>query len=533
MGEPSASFDLSSAPWKDARVRTTLYVLGALIGAWLSFLFVSCVRLDREVAVAPPAPSRSSASIVAECAGAKDVAAALPVDINVEIYATRRLPVIARFVRRIEEELAPYRAVAGGRIHVMVADTDDAAVLARAREAGVDYIKVNEEGHVDWNTGKERAFLGVVFTYGKACQTIESIDPDAPANIGLAIYLRLRTLRDRAEMTTHRIGVLGGHGEPPLDEPIVPRALGGQSIATQVAEALPTFRLVDVDLRKQAIIDPSLEGLIVLQPTRDLSTEDLRAIDQFVMRGRSLVVAASSVSLRGADLGMMADLNAHGLEQLLHGYGIELARNVVIDRTHSFAPQEGEPRLPALILAAEEPGASGGESGLRTLSLPLWRTKRLALPFASSLTVVPSAQPDATLRVLATSSSTAEVETGSTYDLSPARAWGPASKQRQVDLIASSEGKLTSAFGKEKAARPARVLAIASAGVWRNPFGVRDEEGSAVAPDARREKLDALWSFYARAGLVNDALFFFRNTLFWMATDPLVLACTWALAARP
>jgi hypothetical protein len=230
---------------------------------------------------------------------------------------------------------------------------------------------------------------------------------------------------------------------------------------------------------------------------------------------------------------MTADLDAHGLEKLLHGYGIGLGRDVVIDRTHSFSPREGEPRLPALVVAAEESGSSDGEPGLRTWSLPLWRTGTLALPFASSLTVLPNVQPDATLRVLGTSSSTAELETGSPYDLSPTRAWGQPTKEGHVDLIVSSEGTLTSAFSKEKAARTARVLAIASAGVWRNPFGVRDEGSAAAAPDSRREKLDELWSDYARVGHVNEALLFFRNTLFWMVTDPAFVACTWALAPRP
>ncbi len=439
--------------------------------------------------------------MLAACPGATDVVKGLPIDLHVEIIATRRVPAVERFVGRLEEELRPYREASGGRLHVTVSDADEPAVSERARAADLAKIPFDENGRVVWNEAskaKERAFFGIRFTYGAVEDRIEAIDPDASRNIGLSIHLRLRTIRDRGGMVQRKIGVLTGHGEASLSDPL----LGRDSVASLIAKAIPIFRFVDVDLRRQPSIDPSLDGLIVLQPKSDLSEDELRAIDRFVLRGHSLVVVTSAVQVRADDT-QKADLERHGLDRLLRGYGIEIGNDAVLDETQSLKRREAE-AAPSFVVV--------DKSGLRNASLPLWRTDRLVLPFASSVTVRPDAQPEAALQVLATSSANAEIARTSPLDLSRS----PGGTRSPVALAASVEGTLTSAFGKERSAAPARVLAIASAGLWQNPLGGQDANAA------------------LRSSLIhvdNDALFALRNTLYWMTVDAGVLRCSWNLAS--
>ena len=51
---------------------------------------------------------------------------------------------------------------------------------------------------------------------------------------------------------------------------------------------------MSVDLKGGDIaVDENLDGLIITQPGKDLTEKELRRIDQFVMKGKSLAVIAS------------------------------------------------------------------------------------------------------------------------------------------------------------------------------------------------------------------------------------------------
>jgi len=65
---------------------------------------------------------------------------------------------------------------------------------------------------------------------------------------------------------------------------------------------------------------------------KDVSEKELRRIDQFLMKGKSLAVFASAVNVKASDATMNASLSTHGLDKLLDGYGITLNKDVVLDR---------------------------------------------------------------------------------------------------------------------------------------------------------------------------------------------------------
>src|SRR6185436_259849 len=92
-----------------------------------------------------------------------------------------------------------------------------------------------------------------------------------------------------------------------------------------------------VDLKNgDQAVDEALDGLIVTQPAKDISEKELRRLDEFVLRGKSLAVFASWVNVKASDATMNATLSAHGLEKLLDGYGVEMKKDVVLDFGRSF-----------------------------------------------------------------------------------------------------------------------------------------------------------------------------------------------------
>lgn len=385
------------------------------------------------------------------CPGATDAVRGLTATMSVDIYATRSFARIDAFATRLVRLLAPFRDASGGRLVVTVVDVKDAAAAGRAREAGMVEAPVDETGNpVSRRSGAKLAFLGFSVRYGGRTTGSMWLDPLQTEGLVEHVVEELRRVREQVAGEKHTIGVLTGHGEGSVHDPLV-------SNESSLATALGTqseLRFVDVDLRDgDRALDPSIEGLVVLAPQQALTEDELRAIDAFVLRGRKLVVAAAGIDVAPHDQAFRATPAKHGLGRLLAGYGVELRRDVILDRTHPL-DRGGDPPffeepdggngivLPALIRwsfgSAEERSRDGAL--VDRLAAPLFRLPELELAFASSLELDRRAQPDARLRALVRTSPEAErIPVDEELSLAPRATW-PTGPRATYVLAASVDG---------------------------------------------------------------------------------------------
>ncbi|HEY1954034.1 MAG TPA: Gldg family protein [Polyangiaceae bacterium] len=358
---------------------------------------------------------------------------------------------------------------------------------------------------------------GVAFAYGAERDVIPEIESADDGGLELWIAMKISELRDKADAIHHRIGVLVGHGEISLGEAnLLPAAAGKPSVREIITRNFPTFEFVDVDLRGGAQpIDETLEGLVVTEPERDLTTTELRRIDDFVMHGRALVVLAGAANMRAGDTKMLATLSTHGLERLLDGYGIELHRDVVLDFERSFQlsamTQSGVAtvRFPAILEVDRD--------RLDASFLPFFRLERLEMPFVSSLAIHPEKQPSATLKVVARSSAKATLDASDALELG-LRTWKPRGEYRQRDIAAYAQGKMHSAFGASSVpdGATARVLVVSAAQMTANPFARAGNPGDAVL----LQMATSYGNMEAAPAPLLDAILFMHNTLEAIALDP-------------
>src|SRR5262249_491753 len=152
------------------------------------------------------------------------------------------------------------------------------------------------------------------------------------------------------------------------------------------------YSITDVDLKNgDSEIDEALDGLIITQPGKDLTEKELRRIDQFVMKGKSLAIFASAVNTKASDATMNATLSTHGLEKRLDGYGITMNKDVVLDFGRSFRvsilTQGGiaSARFPNVPDVQDDSRFTGNEQLLDTSFPGFFRIPELAFPMASSL----------------------------------------------------------------------------------------------------------------------------------------------------
>lgn len=127
------------------------------------------------------------------------------------------------------------------------------------------------------------------------------------------------------------------HTPPAQDPRLAQLGLGGASLRfQQVREALSeTVNLVNTDFDQGQVPD-SADLLLLLAP-EELSTRQVFAVDQFLMRGGTVIAATAPVALemRGT---LAARQHQSGLEDWLSHLGVQMATELVLDRQNAAFP---------------------------------------------------------------------------------------------------------------------------------------------------------------------------------------------------
>ncbi|HXX70230.1 MAG TPA: Gldg family protein, partial [Polyangiaceae bacterium] len=426
----------------------------------------------------------------------------------------------------------------------------------KAKDAGLVEQPFGEA--TDEKEAVTEGYMGLVFRYGEQQDVIKFLPPDRTEGLEFWITNKIREIRDKGDDIHHKIGVLTGHDEiKPSESNLAPSNMGKFAMQTIITQNFPFYSFQDVDLKNgDSEISDDLDGLLITQPGKDLTDKELRRIDQFLMKGKSLAVVASSVNIKANDATMNATLDLRGLDKLLSGYGVDVNKDVVLDLWHhvrlvvptmgGIASAELEP-----ILDVQDDPRFACDTQLVDTSFPgLFRVQELAVPFASSLTLEPNKQPDAKMHVVMRSTPFGVHLTGDTIDLKPLQKWSTklkGLKQEQFAIGADVEGTLKSAFAgqdkqgidiPEKSAKPARVFVLASSQFLANPLaraGNGPEMGKygMMMPNlGGDEQLLALAAPYTQQ-YITGSILVFKNTLDWLSGDTDLLAVSAKLLSDP
>jgi ABC-type uncharacterized transport system involved in gliding motility auxiliary subunit len=326
---------------------------------------------------------------------------------------------------------------------------------------------------------------------------------------------------------------------------------------TIITQNFPFYTFVDVDLKGgDSEISDDLDGLLVTQPGKDLTEKELRRIDQFVMKGKSLAVFASAVNVKANDASMNATLSLHGLDKLLEGYGVAIEKDVVLDmwrHVRLVVPTAGgmaQAEMQQILEVQDDPRFSGNEQLIDTSFPGLFRVQDVAVPFASSLSLKTDKQPGAKMQIVMRSSPVAVRLTGDSADLHPFQKWASKLKglqQQQFGLGANVEGTLKSAFTEgdkqgvdapEKSVKPARVFVLASSQFLANPLARAGngpdmgQYGQMMPSLGGDEQLLMLAGPYAQQ-FITGSILVFKNTLDWLSGDTDLLAVSAKLLSDP
>jgi ABC-type uncharacterized transport system involved in gliding motility auxiliary subunit len=479
-------------------------------------------------------------------------------ELTVDAYVTKGLPKLDAFVRDLRALLQEYKIAGGGKFDYTIVEAKDEDTKKKAKDAGLIEQPFGEASDTDEKAAVTQGFMGLIFKYGEQQDVIKFIPPDRTDGLEFWISNKIREIRDKGDEIHHKVGVLTGNDEiKTTEDNLTPHNMGKYAIQGIITQNFPFYSFQDVDLKNgDSEIPDELDGLIITQPGKDLTEKELRRVDQFVMKGKSLAVFAGAVNVKAGDATMSATLSTHGLDKLLDGYGISINKDAVLDRgrgVHLIVPTSGgmaQVDMPQLLEVQDDPRFSGTEQLVDTSFPALFRVADIAVPFASSLSIKADKQPGAKMHVVMRSSPYSVHLTGESADLKPFQKWASKIKglqQEQFAVAAVVEGTLKSAFPEgdkqgvdaaAESAHPARVFVLASSQFLANPLaragnGPDMGQYGAMMPSlGGDEQLLMIAGPYAQQ-FITGTILVFKNTLDWLIGDTDLLAVSAKILSDP
>ncbi|HWL86546.1 MAG TPA: GldG family protein, partial [Polyangiaceae bacterium] len=232
--------------------------------------------------------------------GSGTLVAQMKQTMKVDAYVTKGLPKLDAFVRDLRDLLQEYKDAGHGKFDYEIVEAKDDEQKKVAKDAGLVEQPFGEASATDEKAAVALGFMGLVFKYGPEKDAIKFLDPGRNDGLEFWITNKIREVTDKADDKKHKIGVLTGHDEMKLTEAnLVPAQMGKPNMQEIVTKNFPFYSFQDVDLKNgDSAIDESIDGLIITQPGKDLSEKELRRIDEFVLRGKAVVLYASAVNVK-------------------------------------------------------------------------------------------------------------------------------------------------------------------------------------------------------------------------------------------
>ncbi len=408
----------------------------------------------------------------------RDTVGSLEEPVTITAYFTENLPAPyssnARYVRDLLEE---FRAASKGKVAFEFIDPsaqetqadkeakrevkqdifgrrfrEPTSVEKELSQAGIEPVEIRVIEEDQQQT--RRAWMGLVLKHQEKNEVI----PVVRGLEGLE-YDLTNLIRKLTRTRTPVVGVLQGHDEVPLEKLRVLQSALGESWEV---------RPVQVTAEK---IDSAIDALLVVGPKTALPENELKAVDQFLMEGKSVGLFLDLLSV---DLRSFAPAPAaHGFSPLLSTWGVTLGDRLIADvesatinmseRRGAFTVQMPVP-YPFLPQVKRLEGDSPITKGLG----------EVLFPFATEVKVTAPAGAQAV--VLAQSSRKSWLE-ASPPNIDPRRDWRQENPTLDGPhpLMVQLSGKLKSHYAGQPGATAeskgeARLIVVGTSGVLQDDF---------------------------------------------------------------
>lgn len=286
----------------------------------------------------------------------KDVVRDLEEPITIKAFISADMPrPMHTLRRRVEDLLVEYRAASGKKLDVQIyspgqeklTDEEQKKIESDAKGYGCKKSSIgraSEDKRV-----LQRVYKCIAFIQGGGGEdkthVLEDLEVQGNPFQANFEYKFTKALMNLIETEARRVGFVTGFGGV-ADQRGFSRQMN-QLFEQQFGELIkPTT----VDLSTQSEVPDNISALVIMNPAEEFSAEAKFALDQFLQRGGSIGWYQSATGVdqrmqgrRGHQGGMRRPLEP-GLHDFFAEYGLELRKDLVLDREHAaegFVQVEG------------------------------------------------------------------------------------------------------------------------------------------------------------------------------------------------
>jgi ABC-2 type transport system permease protein len=297
---------------------------------------------------------------------------------------------------------------------------------------------------------EETFYCHLLVTLGKKADRILPSAEMSEADLRQEITASLKRLTPGFLKT---IGLLAPEPEQPPPNPMMRRRPQQQGNYTMLkAKLQESYTVRDIDL-KDGRVPGEVDVLLLVQPT-SLDEKQRYAVDQYLMRGGTVVIFSGAFSLDPTSrMGLSIKKVASGLEELLAAWGVKIDARMVLDPQNEAFPIPVERNVMGLTVRELQlvpypffvdvrPGAMA-EGNPIVAGLP-----QVTLQWASPIELVEKKGVQTTVLFRSSEGSWTQdsTEVQPNFERFPGKGFGPQGETKARPLGALATGTFTSAF---------------------------------------------------------------------------------------
>jgi gliding-associated putative ABC transporter substrate-binding component GldG len=366
-------------------------------------------------------------------AASKNTAANLDDVVNIDAYFTKNLPAqYLNLQQQVSDLLAEYASYSHGKIKVRMIDPESLKDPSNELAAkGIPTLQFNVLRNDSYQV--VNGYLGIVISYGGKTEVIPVVSDTS--------NLEYQVTSDIKKLAGKNLPVIGLVTSNKTVPTTGDSSTGDAVMAQSYAKLTDLYQVKNIDLSKDQITD-DISTLLIVGPQEKFTSDELKKIDAFVMKGKSLILLVDGVTVAK---GMGATKNDIGLDPLLSAYGLKINNDLITDTSNGRASFSSN---------------NGGYTMTYMINYPLWpkilpnnmdranvivaNLQSIIFPWVSSITVTP--KDGENVVYLAKTTGDAREETD-TFVLDPQAAATAGGSSGQYNLAVYVSGKLHSAFG--------------------------------------------------------------------------------------
>lgn len=378
----------------------------------------------------------------------KDTVKNLDDIVTIKAYFSKELP--AQYVslpQDVKDVLDGYQSYSKGKIKFEFIDpTDNKDLQSQLQIKGIPQLQFNVLTKDKYQV--VNGYIGMSLDYGDKSESIPVIQDTNNLE-----YLITSNIKKLTSKSMPIVGYLTSNGTLDVEK----------DIAKSYKSLSDLYQVRQINLLTDKKIPDDIKTLVVAGPKEKFNTDEQKAIDNFIIKGGSLLLLDDGVKV---DNGLAASNNDVGLDKFLENYGIKLNHNLVLDNSAGQA-SFNQGFVTFMVDYPFWPKILTG--GFDKNSAVTSKLESLTLPWASSIDVIAD-KIDASDKIsyFLKSTNQAWLQSGS-YNLNPQQNFLDKQQTGQYNLAVSITGKINSQFGQGSSAN-SRIIVVGDSDFLKDGF---------------------------------------------------------------